>query len=227
MGSDGDTRIVPAPRPMPFTYPDEAAWKAARGGQVGASDVSTLLRIPVVAEEKKAAARGDYGWAERRIVELLARKLGEAPEIEQTLGMRMGLFLEPFLLGEYLRVRPERGAILAPPYTVHAHPTGVLAATPDAWTWDLAAPDVRWPLQLKAYSGFTKGWFAAGCPEHLAAQVLAEALCTDAPRGSWFALVGNADVFHGDIDRDPATEEAILAVCESFCARIRAGREGA
>ena len=223
MASDGETRRMdPGPTILTWGDAETEAWKAWRLGfaGAGASDLATLLEVTVTKKDTPDSLRA-------RRAELLARKLGKLGPMEESIGMRIGLRLEKLLTEEYARLRPTHGVELVTGKVVHVHPSGVLAATPDAWTWRLDAPEVRWPVQLKAYSEFCRAWFKDGAvPVHLQVQVQAEAACAGAPRGSYFVLTGNAEpCFFGDIEADREFEALAVAKCREFASEVEAGRK--
>lgn len=208
-----------------LTFASDEAWSEwrrlfARAGGLSAS----------VASKEACAYAGKKSRAELEQERDEARQeaAGLRPPFEGNRKTRRGLALEPFLVREYLIDNPDRGAEMAAGKIIWLHESGKLAATPDAWTWELANPTVRWPLQLKDWSVGCASWFRDGAtPVQLVHQCAVEAHCTESDRETCYVMIGG-DVCHTrDLDIAPESLPGLLALADSFAAAVRALLESA
>jgi len=171
-------------------------WLEARRELITATDIPVLL-----------------GLSPYRCEADLADEKQGTGEVEDRLPMRLGAFLEPFLLDEYERATGRRAERI---HQMRAHPE---------IPWAAASPDARVIgerrlVELK-YSG-GRSRFADGLPQDIEAQVAWQLGVTGYPRADVAALAGG-DLQVFEVEADPELFAHLVTVAEDFRRRLAEG----
>jgi putative phage-type endonuclease len=146
---------------------------------------------------------------------LYQAKRGEAEPIEETLPMRYGNHVEPFILGEFKRKHPDWN-LMAAPDTMRR---GVMLAHLDAWLPNEAN------VQVKT-ARTRSGWGDSGSseiPQHYLLQVQAEMLVAGLRVSFVPTLFGGADYDEFVVDADRELQDMIEAGVHDFWRRVEQG----
>jgi putative phage-type endonuclease len=186
-----------------ITYPDRAAWLAARREGIGSSEAAILL----------AASPWLSPYA------LWAQKLGLMEPAADTEAMQWGIKLEPLIAEAYAEATGRQVSAL-PPWTVHVSDT-------HAWqraTLDrvLAPIDARGPgvLELKSTGTAHAGAWEEGAPHPYLLQVQHQLAVTGWQWGSLAVLIGGQQLRWVDVARDEACIAALTAAEAAFWQRL-------
>jgi putative phage-type endonuclease len=170
---------------------DRDDWLKARRCGIGASEISAVL--------------GENPWSSP--FTLWARKVGRAPEQDETEPMFLGKELEATILRLYSHER-------------YAHrpvkPAGLLLQSVEH-PWALCTLDgetvhpkhATIPLEAKLVAAFSADEWTEGPPDHYHAQIQQQMLVTGAACASVAALIGNRFVWC-DVERDQTTINRII-----------------
>jgi putative phage-type endonuclease len=148
-------------------------------------------------------------------LQLYQVKRGEVAPVAETLPMRYGNHVEPFILGEFKRKHPDWN-LMAAPDTMRR---GVMLAHLDAWVPNEAN------VQVKT-ARTREGWGDSGSPDipqHYVLQVQTEMLLANV-RVSWVpVLFGGADYDEFVVEADRELQDMIETGVHDFWRRVQEG----
>lgn len=174
---------------------DRERWLIERRTGCGGTDVARLCNVH------------PYG----NKLDVYLEKKGEAPPVEETIAMRLGLLMEPAILQIY---QEETGNSVEPiGYHIHQHPDNpIFICTPDGLMDDAV-------LEIKtANSRMIRFWGEAGTdqvPQHYLMQGLWNCFVTGRPRCDLAVLLGGEfRLYH--LHRDPELEQIMAQAVTDF-----------
>jgi len=172
---------------------------AARRSGIGASEVAAALGLSPYTTP----------------LALYQSKRGEVGPVEESLPMRYGNHIEPFVLGEFMRKHPEF-AIVASPDTLRRGP---MLAHLDAWV------PGECNVQVKTARS-RHGWGDSGSPDipvHYVLQVQAEMLLANVRVSFVPVLFGGADYDEFVVEADRELQDMVETGVHDFWQRVQAG----
>lgn len=146
-------------------------------------------------------------------LQLYLIKRGEAPPVKETMTMRFGNAVEPFILDEFRRAHPDM-QLVASPDTMRR---GVMLAHLDAWQPGAAN------VQIKT-ARTRNGWGEPGTdqvPTHYLIQVQAEMLVAGVSVTFIPVLFGGADYDEFVVEADRELQEMVEAGVEEFWQKVQ------
>lgn len=176
-----------------------AAQLAARREGVGASEVAVALGLSPYMTP----------------LALYQIKRGEIAPVEETLPMRYGNHVEPFVLGEFSRLHPDF-ELVASPDTLRRGP---MLAHLDAWV------PGQCNVQVKT-ARTRQGWGESGSPDipmHYVLQVQAEMLLASVRVSFVPTLFGGADYDEFVVEADAELQDMIETGVHDFWQRVQRG----
>jgi putative phage-type endonuclease len=183
---------------------DRVEWLAQRDGGIGASEIASVL--------------GESPFASA--LELYAIKTGRySKDLSEVESVYWGNKLEAPIIEAYSERTGRKTRKAGQLLRSVEHPWAL--CTLDGETWQGAAANDRWPLEIKNVGTHKSSDWLDGPPPHYFLQIQQQMLVTGAARATIAALVGGQKLVWADVDRDETTIRKIIYHGARFWERIQ------